>query len=451
MTIIGAHQRERSLPIRWIRRPRNIQPVSTVIFYLWLNGVNAFVPHVKPTMALIMIVFGNCKQLPWRKAPRHSPNDCPLLNSKALQQSSPRLITRKRTRNCQPMVSLRRTRIPSVRQETLWAQRVIRNSRCWSTRTDAHRRMARRNQSKCPWHQELLRLHPVFPMIFPRWSSAIRKINGTKRSHWNRWLCKWIERLDLFLNGCSFAFSRQTSTTSNNSTSSPTHSQYPLMNVNSNTCFLKVPMKPAANETITAMIDPSSGRTSNVTGNSKMTFSTFLDNLINPSRSNSLQKELKAARQLGMLVGVFTVSWLPYFILFLVVAWCNHCVSNTVFTASIWLGYLNSTFNPLIYPLCNMHFRRAFQKICHCKHAKTKLPNLNALRELHALHTMSRRRWRSFNFWTRHLDFLSHFYFTSVVFFSCFIKSLNFLFFLYCFVFSSREFISIRKDSSVSR
>ena len=402
MTIIGAHQRGRSLPIRWIRRPWNIQRGSTVIFYLWLNAVNAFVRHVKPTMALIMIVFGNCKQLPWRKAPRRSPNDCPLLNSKALQRSFPRLITRKRARNYQQMVSLRRTWIPHVRQGTRWVWRAIRNSRCWSTRTDAHRRMARQNQSKCLWRQEPLRWHPVFPMIFPRWSSTIRKINGTKRSQLNRWLCKWIERLELFflfslLNRCSLAFSRQTSTTSNNSSSSPTHSQYPLMSVNSNPCFLKVPMKPAANETITTTIDHSSGKTSNMTGNSKMTFSTFLDNLINPSRSNSLQKELKAARQLGMLVGVFTVSWLPYFILFLVVAWCNHCVSNTVFTASIWLGYLNSTFNPLIYPLCNIHFRRAFQKICHCKHAKTKLPNLTALRELHALHTMSRRRWWSVN------------------------------------------------------
>jgi hypothetical protein len=129
-----------------------------------------------------------------------------------------------------------------------------------------------------------------------------------------------------------------------------------------------------------------------IENSNKMNFFTFFNNLINPSRSSSLQRELKAAKQLGMLVGVFTVSWLPYFILFLVVAWCNHCVSDTVYTASIWLGYLNSTFNPLIYPLCNVHFRRAFQKICYCKHAKTKLPNLNALRELQALHTMTRRR-----------------------------------------------------------
>jgi hypothetical protein len=93
-----------------------------------------------------------------------------------------------------------------------------------------------------------------------------------------------------------------------------------------------------------------------------------------------------------MLVGVFTITWLPYFILFFVVAWCNHCISDSIYTASIWLGYLNSTVNPLIYPLCNVHFRRAFQKICYCKHAKTKLPNLNALRELHALYAMRRER-----------------------------------------------------------
>ena len=124
----------------------------------------------------------------------------------------------------------------------------------------------------------------------------------------------------------------------------------------------------------------------------KMNIITFFDYIINPSLSSSLQKELKAARQLGMLVGVFTLTWLPYFILFLVVAWCQYCVSDTVYTASIWLGYLNSTLNPLIYPLCNTHFRHAFKKIFYCHHAKTKLPNLNALRELHALQSIRRRR-----------------------------------------------------------
>jgi len=153
---------------------------------------------------------------------------------------------------------------------------------------------------------------------------------------------------------------------------------------------LKIPAI-VAKDSITT-IKTNSLTNSPITKTTEMNFLTFFNTLINPSLSSSLQKELKAARQLGMLVGVFTVSWLPYFILFLVVAWCNNCVSDTVYTASIWLGYLNSTFNPLIYPLCNVHFRRAFQKICYCKRAKTKLPNLNGLPELQALHSRSRRR-----------------------------------------------------------
>ncbi|CAF0782737.1 unnamed protein product [Didymodactylos carnosus] len=111
----------------------------------------------------------------------------------------------------------------------------------------------------------------------------------------------------------------------------------------------------------------------------------FLVFLKDPSRAHALQKELKAARQLGILVGLFTVSWLPYFILFMVVAWCKTCVSDSVFLSSIWLGYLNSSLNPLIYPLCNAHFRHAFKKIFYCvERTKTKLPNLAALKELHS-------------------------------------------------------------------
>ena len=175
-----------------------------------------------------------------------------------------------------------------------------------------------------------------------------------------------------------FIFSRQRSTTSDNSP--PISSRLKVPSITTTTSHPII--------TITDDSLPNSPQHKTT----KMNFFTFLNTLINPSHSSSLQKELKAARQLGMLVGVFTVSWLPYFILFLVVAWCDTCVSETVYTASIWLGYLNSTFNPLIYPLCNIHFRRAFQKICYCKHAKTKLPNLNALRELHTLHTTVGRR-----------------------------------------------------------
>ncbi|KAL8603366.1 hypothetical protein ACOMHN_039729 [Nucella lapillus] len=77
--------------------------------------------------------------------------------------------------------------------------------------------------------------------------------------------------------------------------------------------------------------------------------------------SSALRKEIKAARQLGVIMGAFTLCFLPYFILFLVVAFCDHCIQPGLLTAATWVGYLNSTLNPFLYPLCNAAFRRKFR------------------------------------------------------------------------------------------
>ncbi|XP_023722853.2 histamine H1 receptor isoform X2 [Cryptotermes secundus] len=83
----------------------------------------------------------------------------------------------------------------------------------------------------------------------------------------------------------------------------------------------------------------------------------------NDSDSVTLQKEKKAARQLGVIMAAFVLCWLPYFVLFTVIAFCSDCVNPLVHTATIWLGYINSTFNPILYPLCNTNFKRAFKKM----------------------------------------------------------------------------------------
>ena len=92
-----------------------------------------------------------------------------------------------------------------------------------------------------------------------------------------------------------------------------------------------------------------------------------------PNRANPntvLIKEKKAAMQLGVIVGAFILCWLPYFTLFMVVAYCGknsdssqNCVNHTVFTSTIWFGYFNSTLNPILYPLCNANFKRAFKRM----------------------------------------------------------------------------------------
>ncbi|XP_068227634.1 histamine H1 receptor-like [Palaemon carinicauda] len=77
----------------------------------------------------------------------------------------------------------------------------------------------------------------------------------------------------------------------------------------------------------------------------------------------NLAKERKAARQLGVIVGAFMACWVPYFTLFPIMALCDNCVPPQAHTATIWLGYLNSTLNPVLYPLCNHNFRRAFARM----------------------------------------------------------------------------------------
>ncbi len=81
------------------------------------------------------------------------------------------------------------------------------------------------------------------------------------------------------------------------------------------------------------------------------------------SKSPSLAREIKAAKQLGVIMGAFTICFCPYFVLFMVIAFCEHCVPLDLMTAMTWVGYLNSTLNPILYPLCNLHFRRKFKRM----------------------------------------------------------------------------------------
>lgn len=76
-----------------------------------------------------------------------------------------------------------------------------------------------------------------------------------------------------------------------------------------------------------------------------------------------LSRERKAAKQLGFIMAAFILCWIPYFIFFMVIAFCQNCCNHYVHMVTIWLGYINSTLNPLIYPLCNENFKKTFKRI----------------------------------------------------------------------------------------
>jgi len=72
----------------------------------------------------------------------------------------------------------------------------------------------------------------------------------------------------------------------------------------------------------------------------------------------------KAAITLGIIMGVFLMSWSPFFTVNLVGALCGPgCVPPLVFAVFTWLGYVNSTMNPIIYSIFNREFRDAFRRV----------------------------------------------------------------------------------------
>jgi len=73
--------------------------------------------------------------------------------------------------------------------------------------------------------------------------------------------------------------------------------------------------------------------------------------------------ETKAAKTLGIIVGCFILCWFPFFTMYLVTAFCEHCIPPLVFSTIFWLGYCNSAINPFIYAMFSREFRGAFKKI----------------------------------------------------------------------------------------
>ncbi|XP_067909426.1 5-hydroxytryptamine receptor 7 [Heterodontus francisci] len=84
------------------------------------------------------------------------------------------------------------------------------------------------------------------------------------------------------------------------------------------------------------------------------------------------KREQKAATTLGIVVGAFTVCWLPFFILstarpFICGTECS-CIPLWLERTIMWFGYTNSLLNPVIYALFNRDLRTTYHNLLRCRY-----------------------------------------------------------------------------------
>ncbi|XP_028654813.2 trace amine-associated receptor 1-like [Erpetoichthys calabaricus] len=80
-----------------------------------------------------------------------------------------------------------------------------------------------------------------------------------------------------------------------------------------------------------------------------------------------MKRERKAARTLGITIGVFLFCWTPFFICLVSDPFSNYSAPPVMVDVLVWLGYLNSTFNPFIHAFFFTWFRKALRAILHGK------------------------------------------------------------------------------------
>ncbi|XP_060692663.1 alpha-2Db adrenergic receptor-like [Hemiscyllium ocellatum] len=68
---------------------------------------------------------------------------------------------------------------------------------------------------------------------------------------------------------------------------------------------------------------------------------------------------------LAVVIGVFVLCWFPFFFTYSLRAICrqNCTIPEPLFNFFFWIGYCNSSLNPIIYTIFNRDFRKAFKKI----------------------------------------------------------------------------------------
>lgn len=95
-------------------------------------------------------------------------------------------------------------------------------------------------------------------------------------------------------------------------------------------------------------------------------------------RNHRMRTETRAAKILCIIMGCFCLCWTPFFVTNVVDPFIDYRVPNQLWTACLWLGYINSMLNPILYAFLNKSFRRAFLIILCCGRQRYRRPSILA-------------------------------------------------------------------------
>uniref|UniRef100_A0A7N5JAZ9 5-hydroxytryptamine receptor 2A n=1 Tax=Ailuropoda melanoleuca TaxID=9646 RepID=A0A7N5JAZ9_AILME len=92
----------------------------------------------------------------------------------------------------------------------------------------------------------------------------------------------------------------------------------------------------------------------------------------------SISNEQKACKVLGIVFFLFVVMWCPFFITNIMAVICkescNEDIIGALLNVFVWIGYLSSAVNPLVYTLFNKTYRSAFSRYIQCQYKENKKP-----------------------------------------------------------------------------
>lgn len=93
----------------------------------------------------------------------------------------------------------------------------------------------------------------------------------------------------------------------------------------------------------------------------------------------SISNEQKATKVLGVVFFLFVVMWCPFFVTNVLAVVCDEAVCppglmEALLNVFVWVGYMSSAVNPLVYTLFNKTYRAAFVRYVQCRCREQRRP-----------------------------------------------------------------------------